>query len=187
MQKIFKYLSYVMYVIILLFLFVFSRFTISGHSMDPNFQDGQHLIVVKAWPIVPIKHNSVVIAKNPEDNSYILKRVIGLPGDKIEYKNDILYINDKKTQEPYISYYKRLYYEKKLAKIAYSYNPKYKDYVEASEGFTDLNFNKNNNNFKITVPKGQYFILGDNRIISNDSRRFGTIPRSNIKDLVVFN
>jgi len=108
--------------------------------------------------------------KNPK--IIFVKRVIGLPGDHIVYKNKILYINGKKMQQRYLhdtndaaSYmYPRLVAvkEENLDGI------KHKIYVQPVGGETE--------NYDITVPAGHYFMMGDNRDSSDDSRQWGFVP-----------
>lgn len=78
-----------------------------GQSMDPTFHEGQYLINSKvSYLFSKPKHGDVVIVepKNKElDVSYLIKRVIAVPGDKIEIKNNQLFLNDKKQKEPYIA------------------------------------------------------------------------------------
>ena len=118
------------------------------------------------------KRGDVVVFKYPEDQSInYIKRVIGLPGDKILYKNKRLYINDS---------------EYPLIKVEHSYDP-----IEIADGnvFIENNLQKeymilNQSNppfnFEYYVPNGTYFVLGDNRDNSNDSRFWGPVPEENL-------
>lgn len=83
-------------------LFLWSPFLVSGHSMDPTLADGEYLLEVR---YLPIDRFDIVVAKETDENGNekrIVKRVIGMPGDTIKYENDQLYINGKKTDEPYL-------------------------------------------------------------------------------------
>ena len=89
------------------------------------------------------------------DTKYLIKRVIGLPGEKIEIINNKLYINDKEYQEDYLKN-----------------NLKYKDFY-----LKDLGYDK--------IPKDMYLVLGDNRENSLDSRKIGLIKKSEINGKIL--
>ena len=78
--------------------FVFTPVVVKGDSMDPTLIDGERVIALKN---TKVKRFDIVTFPAPDDEgkNYI-KRVIGLPGDAVEYKNDKLYINDKEYDEP---------------------------------------------------------------------------------------
>lgn len=77
-----------------------SRVTVSGHSMDYTLEDGQKLWVNRL-PWVSYERGDVVIAR--ENGTPIVKRVIGVPGDRVQFIEDDLYVNDKLVQEPYVT------------------------------------------------------------------------------------
>ena len=77
-----------------------SRVTVSGYSMDYTLEDGQKLWVNRL-PWVSYERGDVVIAR--ENGTPIVKRVIGLPGDRVQFIGDDLYVNDKLVQEPYVT------------------------------------------------------------------------------------
>ncbi|RAK19515.1 signal peptidase I [Anoxybacillus vitaminiphilus] len=134
------------------FFFV-TNYVVEGESMMPTFQDGNMLIVNKLNnQIEELKRFDVIIFHANKNKDYI-KRIIGLPGDTIEYKNDVLYINNKPVTEPYLKLYKSKLIDGKL-----------------TGDFTlkELTGQK-------TVPKGHVFVLGDNRLSSLDSRHFGFV------------
>ena len=136
--------------------FVFTPVVVKGDSMDPTLIDGERVIALKN---TEIKRFDIVTFPAPDDpgKNYI-KRVIGLPGDTIEYKNDELYINGKEYEEPYLD-----------------------DDQPLTSDFTlnDL-FGAEK------VPEGELFVLGDNRRISKDSRIIGMIKEKNIMADVKF-
>ncbi len=122
--------------------------------MYPTFHDNNVVVVAKHYK--KIEHGNVVIArsfKNP--NTQIIKRVIGIPGDKIQIKNMTVYINDKALEEPY-------------AKWTYEH-----DY--------DIKLNT-----PIILQPNQYFLMGDNRDVSYDSRIGGPANIRNIYGKVLF-
>lgn len=94
-----------------------------------------------------------------DPNVLYIKRVIGMPGDTIKVKDDVLYINGKKTPEPYLKEGKKLY--------------------SLGQLYTN-NFSLESLHLGKKVPAGSYFVMGDHRNISNDSRRIGFIKKSDI-------
>lgn len=135
------------------FSFFLANEVVSGPSMQPTFEDGDRLIAVRRF--TP-KRNDVVIIKAP---TMYIKRMIGLPGDTVQSKNDVLYINGKKVTQPYLN--NKYQKADHLAGVTYT------------------------NNFKVKLKKNQYWVMGDHRDVSNDSRRFGPVYRSSILSKVV--
>ena len=141
----------------LLFRFVFSNETVSGPSMQPTFQDGDRIIAVRNF--TPRRGDIVILKAPDEPGALYIKRIIGLPGDTIESKNDVMYINGKPIKQPYLKEY-----EKKLPKgELYTNNFSLKQLYGVSK-----------------VPKNCYFVMGDHRNVSKDSRMIGFIKRSAI-------
>ena len=89
----------------ILFNVFVQRVQVSGHSMDPTLKTNEKLFALKR---VPIDRFDIVVAKEKidDENIFIIKRVIGLPGDTVEYKKDQLYVNGKKMNEPYLDSFK---------------------------------------------------------------------------------
>lgn len=164
-------------------LFLFSRFFIwqpvkvDGHSMDPTLSHGERLIILQH---TKINRFDIVVAKEEENgqSKEIVKRVVGMPGDEITYKNDSLYINGKKTKEPYLKEYLAAFKEDKLEKT-YSYNTLFQELAQNSNAFT-TNID-GMTEFTTKIPKGEYYLLGDDRIVSRDSREVGTFKQEAIK------
>ena len=126
-------------------IFLFTPIDVEGASMMPTFEDGDRVLVNKQ---TNIDRFDVVVFKVSDDVNYI-KRVIGLPGDHIAYRDDTLYINDIAFNETYLDVYKR--------KIPLG--------LKMTENFTlekYTGFDK--------IPEGYLFVLGDNRRKSRDSR-----------------
>lgn len=137
-----------------LFTFVFSNETVSGPSMQPTFQNRDRLVAVRHFNL---RRNEIVIFKAPDHpNVLYIKRIIGLPGEKVSSYNDQLYINGKKTAEPYLNNHFR--------SAAHQHKELY----------------TNNFTLRKRVPKNSYFVLGDHRDISKDSRYFGFVSKNNI-------
>ncbi|RLQ95763.1 signal peptidase I [Falsibacillus albus] len=134
--------------------FLFAPIVVDGLSMMPTLHNGDRMIVNKVGK--PNRFD-IVVFHAPEHKDYI-KRVIGLPGDKVEYKDDTLYINGKAYKEPYLDKYKRQVDDGPLTE-----DFTLKDYIGQDR-----------------VPKGEIFVMGDNRRYSKDSRHIGTIPLSKV-------
>lgn len=154
--------------------------TVDGDSMLPNYEHNKKLIAVKNKKInrfdVIVFDAEKIDPKysQSDDSKYYLKRVIGLPGDKISYSGTgELYINDKKVVQKFI------------------------DTKSQTTDTLDMSGDQHPNGFTLTslsaemkwkyqpkndrIPKNEYFVLGDNRSISNDSRYYGLVPKSAIQ------
>ena len=169
--------SIVIAVILALFIrtWVVQAFKIPTGSMENNLLIGDHLLVNKAvfspmafsaeaavLPNGSVDRGDIIVFKfplNPERD--FIKRVIGLPGEKVELRNKTVYINDEPLAEPYLpSHMTRLV----PGAVAVSHR---------------------DNHGPTTVPDGHYFMMGDNRDNSEDSRYWGTLPHDHIKGKAV--
>ncbi len=155
-MSVFKSVILAIIIVTLLRQFVFTPTTVRGESMLPSLEDGNRVILSKMTTIN--RFDEVVFHATDSPDSYV-KRVIGLPGDTVEMKNDVLYINGKAIEEPYLEEFK-------------------KD-LNKSERLTE-DFTLKNLTGKQKVPKGHMFVLGDNRLYSKDSRIFGFVPMNRI-------
>lgn len=179
--------------LMLTLLSIYQLNKVDGHSMDPTLSDKSYLIVNK---YAKLNRFDVVVAKelDSEGKPYsVVKRIIGMPGDVIEYKNDVLYVNGTETDEPHIKQYLDAWKENRLDK-EYSYDSDLQAKSLLSLGFTtqdkDLitkELNPDPSVFKVEVPLTGYFLIGDNRIVSRDSREVGAFPRENIVGKVIWN
>lgn len=160
-------------------LFLWANVLVDGHSMDPTLSNGERLFVIK---VAKIDRFDIVVAKE-KGNKKIVKRVIGMPGDTISYDNDVLTVNGEVFEEPYLKDYQEAFQKDKLQKT-YSYSALFKELALNSKAFTTDNAGKSN--FSITVPEGQYYLLGDDRIVSKDSREVGTFSKESIIGEVKF-
>ena len=142
------------------YFFLGRPFTVSGASMYPTLHNGDRMVLSK---VGDIHRFDVVILKAPDENVEYIKRVIGMPGDTIEMKSGVLYINGKKVDQPFIN-------TETLAKQTV---------------FID-DFTLESLTGESKVPEGKYFVLGDNRGVSKDSRMIGFIDRSVIEGKAVF-
>ncbi len=146
---------------------LFTPIVVDGESMMPTLESGERMIVNKLnYKVGDIQRFDIVVFHAPEKKDYI-KRVIGVPGDTLEYKNDQLYINDKKVNETYLQDYKN----------------QIVDGGTLTEDFSLLDYTG-----KKIIPKGYYFVMGDNRRNSKDSRHIGLVSKEKIvgKASVVF-
>ena len=147
--------------------FVAEPFMVDGHSMDYTLADKERLFM---WKLAKIERFDVVVIPAPDGSKdkngnvkRYIKRVVGLPGDSIEYKNGTLYLNGVATEEPYLA--------EKVAEYAAARpgQPFTKDFtLEAVAGAK-------------TVPEGKAFVMGDNRQNSLDGRSFGFIDLKSIQ------
>ena len=163
-------------------LFLWLPVKVDGHSMHPTLSDGEHLIVLDH---TKINRFDIVVAKETEDGQTkeIVKRVIGMPGDTITYNDDTLYINGKEVDEKYLDEYKQAFDDDQLQDI-YAYNSLFQELAEKADAFTTDS--DGNTEFTVKVPKGEYYLMGDDRIVSKDSREVGTFPKSSIVGEVKF-
>lgn len=158
-------------------IFFWGTYKVEGHSMDPTLKGGNHLVAINYF--TP-ERGDLVTAK--EDDRVIIKRVIGLPNDTIEFKNDKLYINGVEQDESYLNSFKEAFAEDRLHEI-YSYNQAYQTRVAQMSHFT-LD-NEGRSEFKITLKDNEYYLLGDNRPVSKDSREVGAFTRNQITGKVI--
>lgn len=169
--------------IILSRIYLWTPVRVDGHSMDPTLADSEYLLVINK---LPIDRFDIVVASETENGKTkeIVKRVIGLPGETIEYKNDVLYINGKETDEPYLKDYIQKFKEDKLQS---TYSGKgfeengelFRQMAQIAEAFT---VDKDGNaTFSITLKNDEYLLLGDDRIVSKDSRQVGAFKKEQIK------
>lgn len=138
---------------IVLYIFVMTPHEVIGNSMHPTYKNGEYLMANRiSYRIGEPERGDVIIFKYSDTQDFI-KRVIGLPGDTVMLKDGQLYVNNKLLDE---SDY--------LADTVYTNGGEYLKEGESKK-----------------VPEGEYFVCGDNRPHSSDSRVFGPIPEKDIK------
>jgi signal peptidase I len=165
--------SIVIAVILALFVrtWVVQAFKIPTGSMENNLLIGDHLLVNKfvfgpttgldraIMPVRDITRGDIVVFKYPvEPERDFIKRVIGLPGDTIELRAKKVYVNGQPLDEPYVHFL-----------------------TTSSEGSEVTSIDVRERYGPVTVPSGQYFVMGDNRDNSQDSRYWGYLPRGYVK------
>ena len=169
--------------IILSRIYLWTPVRVDGHSMDPTLADSEYLLVINK---LPIDRFDIVVASETENGKTkeIVKRVIGLPGETIEYKNDVLYINGKETDEPYLKDYIQKFKEDKLQS---TYSGKgfeengelFRQMAQIAEAFTvDRDGSAT---FTKKLLDDEYLLVGDDRIVSKDSRQVGAFKKEQIK------
>ena len=161
----------------ILFNVFIQRVQVSGHSMDPTLKTNEKLFAIKH---IPIDRFDIVVAKEKTDdeNIFIIKRVIGLPGDTVEYKKDQLFVNGKKMNEPYLDSFKEKLKDGSLIDYFTKINSNYANFDFNTDYLTVDS--SGNDTFKVTLKSDEYFLLGDDRPISKDSRAIGPIKKSDI-------
>ena len=124
---------------------------VSGHSMDPTLTDGQTVFFTRIN--FSYDRDQVVFARMPSGSNYV-KRIVAVPGDTVEIRDGVLYVNGAPEQ-----------------------TTKAVGITLPQEGIVE---------YPYTVPEGCFFLVGDNREGSVDSRRFGALPTSSIRGKLIF-
>lgn len=169
-----------------LFAFLLSNDTVSGISMQPNFENGERVISVRH---AQLKRGEVVIVNAPDEpGAMYIKRIIGLPGETLVSKNNQIYINGKKISQPWLKQgFKMTDNEQGFTGTKYSQTQNFsiaslartKNYQQYYTKAQLREMEKTNK-----IPKGTYFVMGDHRSVSKDSRYIGTIKRKNVVGVV---
>ena len=139
-----EYLPFSLFVlfIILIRIFVCTPINVNGSSMSTTLKDGDIMILNKiGLRIDGIDRFDIVVIQT--DSNFLIKRVIGLPGETISYKDEKLYINGKVVKD-------------------------------------DYNLNDTGDFESVEIGKDEYFVMGDNRNVSKDSRLIGTVKKDDI-------
>lgn len=180
-----KFLFPVFFIVLILRGFVVEPFKIPSGSMIPTLEIGDFILVSKfSYGLrVPVinekildlgnpKRGDVVVFRFPENPKVdYIKRVVGLPGDEIAYHNKQLYLNGE------------LVMSTELSRSTFGFT-EYTRFQEDLSGYQhEMQLSSNPAHFDLvtTVPKGHYFVMGDNRDNSNDSRVWGFVPDENLK------
>jgi signal peptidase I len=139
---------------LVIIVFLYQPVKVEGTSMAPLLSDQERIFINKfVYRFEPIERGDVVVFWYPLDRSKsFIKRVIALPGETVEIRRGVVYVNGKMVQETYVP-------------------PQYADVSDYGP---------------LPVPKGSYFVMGDHRISSNDSRVFGPVPSQFIYGRAVF-
>ena len=139
--------------------FLLAPIVVDGYSMMPTLHDQDRMIVNKiSYTFGEPDRFDIVVFHAPEQKDYI-KRIIGLPGDTVEYIDDTLYINGEPIEEPYLDEYKKQVFDGPL-----------------TDSFTLLDIPGGQEK----VPEGHLFVMGDNRRNSKDSRHIGFVSMDEV-------
>ena len=149
-------LAFSVLIAVVLIVFIYQPVKVEGTSMMPTLTDKERIFINKftyRFGLGDIQRGDTVVFWYPLDSSKsYIKRVIGLPGDRVRIDDGDVYVNSRKLMEDYVP-------------------AEYRDHVSREEE---------------TVPQGKYFVLGDHRGSSSDSRTWGYVPRENIYGKAVF-
>ncbi|WP_238704047.1 signal peptidase I [Companilactobacillus mishanensis] len=165
------------------FQYIFSKNSISGPSMQPNFQTGNRVITVRHSGL---QRGDIVILRAPDKkNTLYIKRIVGMPGDNIVSQDNRMYINGERYIESYLKQGSKMMESKDSIysdmSYSYTYDFSVRKLAESQEWINIYNkpylamLKKTDR-----VPKGSYFVMGDHRTVSRDSRLIGFIDRDAI-------
>lgn len=185
----FRSLLSIIVIAVFVLTFVVQPFRIPSESMERTLLVGDFLLVDKSvyglpglwkWllPYQPVQRGDVIVFHFPLDPSdHVVKRVVGIPGDRIHLQNGVVYRNGQRQNEPF-------------AIFEGAYQDNFRDQFPATL-YTDpgvdthwwMQMRQDVRNGELIVPAGMYFVLGDNRNHSRDSRYWGFVPRANVVGL----
>jgi signal peptidase I len=181
--------SYAVTAVCLLFVITFGlqAFAIPSGSMENSLLIGDHLFVDRisvaprtSWmPLIPyhqIRRGDIIVFYKPgEPDLHLVKRVVGLPGDRLRLRDGVLYVNGVPQREPYVIH------------SLGNYDPYRDDFPDVAPAPEDqltpawrAALAQHTQNGDLVVPPNSYFAMGDNRDNSLDSRYWGFVPRENI-------
>ncbi len=136
---------------------------VQGNSMYPTLHSGDFgLSNVIGYRLGGVNRFDIVVAYSEEEGIYIIKRVIGLPGETVQVSDNVLYIDGMRYDEEFLNE------DYQISKS-----------MEINDSFTG-NFGP------YTIGEDEYFVMGDNRPVSKDSRKFGAIKKSSIRSKGIY-
>ncbi|WP_368252501.1 signal peptidase I [Enterococcus sp. 2201sp1_2201st1_B8_2201SCRN_220225] len=155
--KTILYFGGLLIVLWLLRQFVFTPVIVKGDSMDPTLHNDERVIALLNFDVE--RFDIVTFPAPDEPGKNYIKRVIGLPKEVVEYRNDTLFIDGEAVEEPYLDQYKK----------------------ELTDGLPLTLGNGQQESFSFgEIPPGKVLVLGDNRRISKDSRSIGFIEKDQL-------
>ena len=151
--------------------FIFQPFFVRGQSMEPNFDNGDYLIIDEiSYRFRPPQRGEVIVFKYPNDPSQrYIKRIIGLPGETIEIEQGKVIIYSSSNEEG-----GTIGEEDKSSSLPFAAARVLEESAYLFPSVFSLG------DIRISLDGNEYFVLGDNRAVSADSRRWGPLPRENI-------
>ena len=151
--EIIKIVIIALLIVIPIRYFIFQPFLVKGQSMEPNFENGDYLIVDQlSYRFREPQRGEVVVFKYPQNPSQrYIKRIVGLPGETIEIENGKIII-----------------YQENSETLVLDESSYLSPYLQTP------------GDIQVSLAENEYFVLGDNRAVSADSRKFGPLPRENI-------
>lgn len=146
-------------IFIVVYLFIMSPHQVKGASMEPTFESGDYILTSKiAYKLHPAAPGDIIVFKSPKNPDVdFIKRIIALPGQHIVITDGVVYLNNRFLKETYVTATTNLF----------------------EGGFIKSGVEE-------TVPEGYFFVMGDNRPRSSDSREFGFIPEKDVIGKVFF-
>jgi signal peptidase I len=196
-----KSLFPVFFIVLLLRSFIFEPFRIPSQSMMPNLWVGDFILVNKfsygvRLPVLNTeiidsgkpKNGDVAVFRFPRDPAInFIKRVIGIPGDHVVYRNKLLYINDELISQQALGPYQGMGSGEKMTGASLKNENLFGAQhnillVPEKPDLSHMYFPDfyNNGTIDMVVPSGHYFMMGDNRDESHDSRFWGLVPEDNL-------
>lgn len=137
--------------------FLLESVQVVGSSMFPTLRDSDHYFLNRcAYYLHTPKPGDIVVVKDPTDGTLVVKRIIATPGESVYFKKGTVYVNGTKLKEPYLP----------AGTYTFIHSQGHEEYILCG--------------------KDQYFLLGDNRNNSYDSRAYGPVRRQNILGVVVY-
>jgi signal peptidase I len=176
--------------------FVVQAFQIPSESMENTLLVGDYLLVNKlcyggsgmgVMPYQTIKRGDIVVFHYPVDpTQHFVKRVIGVPGDRLRMINKKVWINGTAIEEPYVRFLEPT--GRDAASMFRDNFPRLDVHALNMEGKWWQEMRKLVEDDQLIIPEGHYFVMGDNRDDSQDSRYWGFVPRENIigRPLVIY-
>lgn len=179
----------VILIVLLLRSFLVEPFRIPSGSMMPTLLVGDYILVNKfTYGIrLPVLHTKIIkidtpkrgdvaVFRYPEDPSIdYIKRIIGLPGDRVQYKDKVVYINGKEMKQEGNAVYMGV-----GQGVGMSGAKMKIEHLDSLNHNILINQHRSSGDLEFTVPENEYFVLGDNRDNSKDSRYWGTVPEANL-------